>query len=191
MKSKFEYACFQGNLAFSDAINRFSTKKYHFLLPPTMLHCSFPLSSGGDKKQGPPQLPSPKASLPPLPALTVAPTEPPSVQLEPPSPPALLPLPNFSDINGDLSPHCPLRQEFLPLPPTTFADANAIMFVDSAMKSAEAGAPLHYHNKKILTLKNLFIQPDYLEMYNHIPPNFTMFGKILLKIWFTRGKLIT
>ena len=98
-------------------------------------------------------------------------------QLQPPSPLALPPLPNFLNINGDSSPHCPLTQEFLPVPPTTFA-ADAAMCGDSAMKSGEAGAPLCYYNKKILTSKNLFIQPDYLELYNHIPSNVTMLGKI-------------
>ena len=77
---------------------------------------------------------------------------------------------NFVDINGDPSPHCPLTQEFFPVPPTTFGDTDAAMFGDYAMKSAEAGAPLRYYNQKILASKNLFIQSAYLELYNHIPP---------------------
>ena len=130
------------------------------------------------KKQGPPLPPSWKASLPMLPAPPAAPTETPPAPLELPSPPAFPSLLNFSDINGDSQPNCPLTQEFLPVPSTTFSNAHATMFGNSAIKSAEASAPLHCYNEKILASKNLFIQPDYMELCNHISSNFTMIGKI-------------
>ena len=54
MESKIRYACFQGNPAFSNAINRFSTKKCHSLCPPTMPQFFFALSPHGNKKTSPP-----------------------------------------------------------------------------------------------------------------------------------------
>ena len=91
--------------------------------------------------------------MPPLPAPPAGTTEPPTAQLEPPLPLALLPLPNFLNINGDSSPHCSMTQEFLPVPSTTFGNADATMFGDSAIKSAEAGAPFCYYNQKYLAQK--------------------------------------
>ena len=88
------------------------------------------------KKQGLLPLPSPKASLPLRPAMPATPTEPPPAQLGSFSPLTLPPLSNFLDINGDSSPHCLLTQEFLPVQPTTFDDADTTMFSSSAMKSA-------------------------------------------------------
>ena len=211
MKSKFKYACFQGDPAFSDAINRFSTKKYHSLYLPTMLRPFFLLSPRGDKKAPLPP-PSPKASPQPPPAMPATPTEPPSAQLEPPSPMfsdstmKSAEADNFSDINGDLSSHCPLKQEFLPVP----CNANATMFGDSAMKSAEAGCTninccqyphnmrlettvksSHCHKLKVnifLTLKFYILMniKDFSARYRPILLIMMQF----LKIWLSRRKLL-
>ena len=148
MKSKFRYTNFRGHSSFSDAINRFSTKKYHSLFPPTMLHRFFLLSPPGNKKNKPP--PSPPSSkvspqLPPSKSITATASSnaccfkrafPSSIGAT--FSPALPPMPNFLDIHGDLSPHCPLTQEFLPVPPTIFGNANATMFRDPTMKSTGA-----------------------------------------------------
>ena len=103
-----------------------------------MLHCIILLSPQGDKKISPLSLPSPKSSLQLPPSMPVTLTENPPAQLEPASPPTLPPLPKFLYISNDLSPHCPLTQEFLPVPPTTFGNISTTMLSNTTMKYTES-----------------------------------------------------